>query len=190
VFVGSDVSEMRFSSNMNQSLQLTGGFAQTNGNPDSYTISDLSRYYVQRYTEYAAVYHPNMIKLMIEYGPDAQNHFCYMWSLYFLDHYVSGTLDEIHGLTLLVDNDNIIPLSVIKPYIIKWLQFYRDDIIDKTTCEKGENYKFKKGFLYDFIMLHSPNVLFWSSTPKNGKKRDLYEPVISNQPYVSRNYSG
>jgi hypothetical protein len=161
---------------MNQCFQLTGGFPATSGRPDKYKHDpEISIGHLQRYEEYMTHYPRNLVSYMIEYGPDSQNHFCYMWSMFWLHKTLGSSVEgvdtfnfSLEELAGLVGNRDLIPVSVIKSYIMGWIEYFKKDLINKTTCEKGTEvngrvYSYPKGYLYSFVKENFPKTLFWKS---------------------------
>lgn len=57
---------------------------------------------------------------------ESQNHFCYIWSIWFCNIYLRGKIDLYNTIINDFKNKNIIPLVVIKKYILNIMQFLED----------------------------------------------------------------
>lgn len=162
-------------------LQLTGGFANTNSDPENYKHDESSEFHLQRYKEYMAHYPSEVVNYMIEYGPDSQNHYCYAWNIYWL-HSVFGV--EIQGintfginpeaLSELVESCDLIPVSYIKLYMMQWVEYYKTDLINTVhSVNKGGKFRYQRGYLYNFVKTNLPKTLFW--TKIEYKKSDFQD---------------
>jgi len=166
-------------------LQLTGGFANTCTDPESYEHNENSEFHLQRYKEYMEHYPREVVSYMIEYGPDSQNHFCYVWSIYWL-HCVFGT--EIQGVNTygiqpealadFIKSCDLIPVSYIRLYTLQWIEYYKADLINTVRCDnKGGNFRYPRGYLYGFVKRNFPKTLYW-------KKINDVKRSFSDSPYT------
>ena len=102
------------------SLQITGGFGETN---PVILIKNLVPKNLQR-------------KLRIQ-STESQNHFCYMWSLWYLHHKMMG-IDPMKSAKEILEF-KMDPLVVIKRYI--WFIFHQDLDGKKLIDEIPRNYR-------------------------------------------------
>jgi hypothetical protein len=157
-----NIRKIVYTNNENGCFQLTGGFP---GNE------------IQRINEYEKLFSklPDNIFFpladnMKEYGPDSQNHFCYAWNVYWLHSMLETKINDVSilgiypkALAKLVETCDILPVSYIKLYILRWIEFFRKDLIKMRVCsEKGGKFKYPVGYLYNFVKENFTKTLFWA----------------------------
>jgi len=78
----------------------------------------------------------NLLKIINIQHTESQNHFCYIWSIWFIHIYLIGKLDLFNEYVAKIESENMIPLVVIKKYIMgivelldgkmKYKKFYKN----------------------------------------------------------------
>lgn len=91
---------------------------------------------------------------------ESQNHFCYIWSSFFCNIYLRGKMQLFHKLLLIFESLEVIPLVVIKKYIMGFVPLLEDE--------------YNKMEHRDFYEKHFPRI--WSNHENVGTlDYDLYK---------------
>lgn len=91
---------------------------------------------------------------------ESQNHFCYIWSSFFCNIYLRGKMQLFRQLLFLLESLEVIPLVVIKKYIMGFIPLLEDEYNEMEHRE--------------FYEKHFPKI--WSNHENKGTlEYDLYE---------------
>jgi hypothetical protein len=155
----------------NQKLQATGGFSKNDPQ-----FRDL---YIKQYGKRLT---DGVIRM---FGIDSQNHFCYMWCIWFLHlraSFDSESADKIFkSIAFEIQNLRCIPLVVIKRYI--YALMFGNDVTAKefnkfeiTFREGKQSRRISNIFIRDFMMKHFTRVLIFP-LPRVSDKSTSMESV-------------
>jgi len=77
-----------------------------------------------------------LLKIINIQHTESQNHFCYIWSIWFIHIYIIGKLDLFNEYVSKIESEGMLPLVVIKKYILGFVELLDGKVKHKAFYNK------------------------------------------------------